>query len=302
MADIKLFNISSKVTELKNSEAEKEKELQNLIEKNMQTFFSVKFLASEFIAGDFGRMDSIGIDENYSPVIFEYKRAKDVNVINQGVAYLNWLLEHKEKFVLLAQQKFGDDIIEKIDWAMPRIVCIASNFSRYDERMIKSLTCNISLIRYKKYGDELILFEQLNQNVIEGKESDYVPTSDKSASNSSTPKTFAESFNASATNIVSLYNDVKEFILSLGEEVCINILKRYVAFRKIDNFVCLTIHKEFLHLYLKIAPDAVQYEEGFSRDVSKKGHLGGGGVEITIKNDADFEKAKIFIERAYSEN
>ena len=32
-----------------------------------------------------------GIDENCSPVIIEYKRALNENVINQGLFYLDWL-------------------------------------------------------------------------------------------------------------------------------------------------------------------------------------------------------------------
>jgi hypothetical protein len=34
-------------------------------------------------------------DENGSPVIFEYKRSVNENVINQGLFYLNWLLDHR---------------------------------------------------------------------------------------------------------------------------------------------------------------------------------------------------------------
>lgn len=65
-----------------------ERELQNIIEKNMFEFFGVRFLQSEYRI-DNGRMDSIGIDENNCPVIFEYKFHSNENVINQGLFYLN---------------------------------------------------------------------------------------------------------------------------------------------------------------------------------------------------------------------
>lgn len=75
MADIKLFNIKGKVKELIANPFNLERELQNLIENNMQEFFGVTFLQSEFsIKG--GRMDSIGLDENNCFVIFEYKKIK----------------------------------------------------------------------------------------------------------------------------------------------------------------------------------------------------------------------------------
>ncbi len=62
MPDIKLFSTNGKVQELNSSKVLLEKELQNLIEQNMETFFGVRFLKSEYTILN-GRMDSIGIDE-----------------------------------------------------------------------------------------------------------------------------------------------------------------------------------------------------------------------------------------------
>ena len=94
MADIKLFRYKPQVKEMKAASVLLEKELQTVIENNMQEFFGVTFLASEYVI-DGGRMDSIGIDENNCPVIFEYKRSMNENVINQGLFYLNWLLQRR---------------------------------------------------------------------------------------------------------------------------------------------------------------------------------------------------------------
>ena len=46
MAEIKLFDIKDKVEELPSKQVTLEKELQNLLEKNMNTFFGVTFLKS----------------------------------------------------------------------------------------------------------------------------------------------------------------------------------------------------------------------------------------------------------------
>ena len=48
MADIKLFNIKGKVEELTSNQVTLEKELQQLLEENMNTFFGVTFLKSEY--------------------------------------------------------------------------------------------------------------------------------------------------------------------------------------------------------------------------------------------------------------
>ena len=79
MSDIKLFEIKPSVAERLSSTVLLEKELQNVIENNMETFFGVRFLKSEYVITE-GRMDSIGIDENNCPVIFEYKRSINAHV------------------------------------------------------------------------------------------------------------------------------------------------------------------------------------------------------------------------------
>ena len=96
VSEIKLFEIGqlggTVVKERTSSTVVLEKQLQTTIEQNMETFFGVRFLKSEYMITS-GRMDSIGIDENNSPVIFEYKRSSSENVINQGLFYLDWLLD-----------------------------------------------------------------------------------------------------------------------------------------------------------------------------------------------------------------
>lgn len=123
MADIKLFSIKNQVTELQSKQVTLEKELQNLLEKNMNTFFGVTFLKSEYKITN-GRMDSIGIDENNCPVIFEYKRSVNENVINQGLFYLDWLLDHKADFKLLVMDVLGQDKADEIDWSMPCVIVL----------------------------------------------------------------------------------------------------------------------------------------------------------------------------------
>ena len=107
----------------------------------------------------------LGIDENNCPVIFEYKRASNENVINQGLFYLDWLLDHKADFELLVMRTLGKEFSDKLDWSMPRLICIAGDFTKYDEYAVKQINRNIDLVRYKKFGDDLLLFELTNSNV-----------------------------------------------------------------------------------------------------------------------------------------
>ena len=117
MSNIELYSLNNGVTELSPSPSAVEKELQNLIEKNMQLFFGVRFLKSEFSITN-GRIDSLGIDENNCPVIFEYKRSISENVINQGLFYLDWLLDHKADFKLLVMEVLGAKEANEIEILM----------------------------------------------------------------------------------------------------------------------------------------------------------------------------------------
>ncbi len=65
MSDIKIFHLTTdNVSELEGRSAEIEKSLQTLIEKYLETFLGVRFLASEYSTGKThsGRIDTLGID------------------------------------------------------------------------------------------------------------------------------------------------------------------------------------------------------------------------------------------------
>jgi RecB family endonuclease NucS len=142
MSSIKLFRtISHQVEELTAKSIALEKSLQTLFEANLEIFLGVRFLATEYSTGvnHKGRIDTLGLDENNCPVIIEYKRSSNENIINQGLFYLNWLLDHKAEFELLVQKKISIQDAENIEWASPRVLCIAGDFTRYDEHAVHEI-------------------------------------------------------------------------------------------------------------------------------------------------------------------
>lgn len=56
-------------------------------------------------------------------MIIEYKRALNENVINQGLFYLDWLMDHKAEFELLVLKQMGQEEADGIEWSdlLPRI-------------------------------------------------------------------------------------------------------------------------------------------------------------------------------------
>lgn len=161
MSEIKLFEVGTVVKERTSSTVVLEKQLQTTIEQNMETFFGVRFLKSEYMITSGKNGQHRKLTKTQSGV-FEYKRSTSENVINQGLFYLDWLLDHKADFKLLVIEKFGMEVANQIDWSVPCVICIANDFTRYDVHAVNQMQRNIKLVKYRKYGEDLLLFEHLN--------------------------------------------------------------------------------------------------------------------------------------------
>ncbi len=298
MSDIKLFSLKGvSATELPGSEVALERSLQTLMEQNLDVLLGVRFLASEHSTGakHGGRIDSLGIDEDGSPVIIEYKRSTNENVINQGLYYLDWLLDHRAEFQLLVMEQLGQAVADDIDWSAPRLLCIAGGFTKYDEHAVKQMGRNIELIRYKRFGDDLLLLE-----LTSGASAQSVAAAPSSSSGAY--KTIAETLAGLDGPLLDLYEELSAFLLALGDDVQQKTLKLYVAYKRIKNFACVEIFvsKNTLKVYTKVDPDSVELREGFTRDVRKIGHFGTGDLEITLSSREDLEAAKVLLQKSYA--
>ena len=305
MSDIQLFRLAAgKATELPGRAAAIEKQLQSLIEAQMPAFLGVRFLASEYATGKThkGRIDSLGIDENNCPVIVEYKRHSNENVINQGLFYLDWLLDHQAEFRWLVMETFGKETAEAIDWAGTRLLCIAADFTRYDQHAVQQIPRNIELLRYKLFDDDLLLLELVNAvsvaDVTAAK-----PGTEQSAQSKSggKDKSFDEQYAGALPATRAVYDALAAHVVALGDDVVERRLKLYIAFRRLKNFASVVMYPNKMLVMLKLDPASVALEDGFSRDVREIGHWGTGDLELTVRTPADLEKAKPLLERSYTE-
>ena len=311
MGDIRIFRIDGQeALELKGSSVALEKSLQVYIEKNLEQLLGITFLESEYSTGKThgGRIDTLGIDENGFPVIIEYKRAINENVINQGLYYLDWLLDHKGEFELMVLKKLGGDYEEKLDWSNPRLLCIAGDFTKYDVHAVQQINRNVELIRYRKFDDNLLLFELVNataaQNAVPALGSTTLSSEGTGLRPARTAPSFSENLERSDVVLQDRVEALRAYIEALGDDVQTKVLKFYVAFKRIKNFACMNIsvQKREIAVWVKVNPDTVEIEPGFTRDVREVGHYGTGDLEILIRSDADLERAKPLILRSYEAN
>ncbi|CAK7014876.1 MAG: hypothetical protein DELT_02217 [Desulfovibrio sp.] len=309
MSDIKLFRFSNdKAEELAGRSALVERELHDLMEKHMECFLGIRFVAHEYSTGKShgGRIDSLGLDENFCPVIIEYKRQSNENVINQGLYYLNWLLDHQAEFKLLVMERFDKDVADAIEWTGTRVLCVAGDFTKFDEHAVAQIGRNIELIRYKYFSNDLLMLEWVNPVAATIRNSKKRVESssphDQSPSPSGWEELFEKRLAQQPEGMQSLFMEIYDYILSISDDVNVKQLKLYTAFTRLKNFVCLMMYKKDFKLWLKLNPDTVTLENGFSDDMRGKGHWGTGELRLTIRNKEDFIKAKPLIERAYQEN
>src|SRR3569623_1742615 len=251
MSDIKLFRVGSStgVLELEGRSAAVEKSIQTLFEKHLEAFLGIRFLASEYVTGKThgGRIDSLGIEENNCPVIIEYKRSLNEHVINQGLFYLDWLLDHKAEFQLLAMTRIGHGVEQAIDWQGTRLLCIAGDFTRYDVHAVQQINRNIELIRYRHYADDLHLLDLVNATTASTGQSSgpVLPAAEGGNGKKGVKgsyKTVGEYLAQSPPPLKDLFEQVRAFLLALGDDVQLKELQLYFAFKRIKNFACVEVH------------------------------------------------------------
>ncbi len=305
MSDLKLFRTSpSGVAELPGGAVALEKSLQTLFEANLEALLGVRFLASEFIASAAGRMDTLGIDENNAPVVIEYKRATNENVINQGLFYLDWLMGHRKDFEWLVMEKLGKDVAQKVDWPGSRLVCVAGDFQKWDEHAVKQMNRTIDLVRYRRYGDDLLLLEQLTATTASpaaGGHGSAVALAGIATGLAKKTKTVSQQIDEAPSALLDLYHAVAAYLQAAGDDVQVKPTDLYIAFRRLKNFACLEMRNQIgkLLVFVRVNPDTVTLEPGFTKDMRGIGHYGTGDLEISIHTLTDLEKAKPLFDRAY---
>jgi predicted transport protein len=299
VADIKLFRILvDSVIKLTAESVAIEKSLQLLMEKHLESFLGVRPVATEYVTGrrHGGRIDTLGLDENNCPVIIEYKRDLNENVINQGLFYLDWLMDHQGEFQLAVMQNLGSAFTGKIDWSGPRLLCIAGDFTKYDEHAVMQIPRNIELLRYRRYGADLLLLELVNAGTVDALHGHSRKDTQKKE------KQIGVSGLEAGPALEEVWGTLRTFLLALGDDVNMSELELYVAFRRLKNFACVKSQQNDLKIWVRLDPSSVELQDGFTRDVTNIGHHGTGNLEIRIHTISDFEKAKPLLLRSYQEN
>ena len=87
--------LNNKLEPIKETSFNLEKKIQKITEDNLKQIFNLEFVRTEFQLGRF-RIDTLAFDiESSSFVIIEYKNGKDSGLFEQGLAYLEIMLDKR---------------------------------------------------------------------------------------------------------------------------------------------------------------------------------------------------------------
>lgn len=266
----------------------------------MEELLGIRSVASEYSTGEKhgGRIDTLGLDENDCPVIIEYKLSSKDNIINQGLFYLDWLMDHRGDFEIAVQVKLGSDV--KVSWDYTRLILIAQEFNRYDLHAVEQIGRTVELKSYRFYEGGMLYLEDVYTSPLP-KVTKIAKAIDKEGTRKA-KETIAysveEHISGKPTRIINLFNDLRELILGLGENVIEKSTKVYIAYTTTRNFCEIEVQKSKLKLFLD-APYSQFSEHDNVRDVSEIGHYGTGKCQLIINSEDEIQTTFDLVKKSY---
>ena len=249
---------------------------------NLYNILGIKFLAKEYQILD-GRIDTIGIDENGSPVIVEYKWEENDDVLSQGLFYLDWLRNNKPHFELLVKNKLGNDT--EVVWNKPRVVLIAQGFNRYIKSAVRTIQ-NVELKTYNLYDGDILQIEN-----------EYSPYPETIREVKQTTEEVMEDevynldyhLNITSKALQNKFQEIREMLLQLPNVEEVSEQKSGITYRTTKSFTRFEFRANSIQVLVR-DPKYVIDTQSLVKDVTnnKWGYLG------SIKFTEDLDTAMVF--------
>ncbi|WP_326692357.1 DUF5655 domain-containing protein [Streptomyces sp. NBC_01795] len=221
-------------------------------------------------------------------------------MINQALSYLVWLRDHHHEFERLVADRLGAEAAGAVDWSNPRVVCVAGEFTYHDTVAVEEIDRRIDLVSYRVFDDVLTL--RLVASVAgAGWPSSRAKAPTASIATEQVPAVSVQQhrLEGAPAKVKELFGAVDERLL-LPEGAWMEPQQHYLTYRRLKKFASLRVlpRKEVVAVNLKLDPATVELEEGFTRDVTEIGCLGISGVEVSLRSQADLERAEDLILRS----
>ena len=286
------INTSGLLKEVTEKPFKLERDIQTLFETNLNEVMSLTLVRSEFsIKGR--RIDTLAFDESSKAfVIIEYKRDKNISVIDQGFTYLGLMLENKADFIVEYNEQLKKNMKrDDVDWSQTRVTFVSPSFTDFQIEATNFKDIAIELWEVKQFANGTVSIHELKKS----KSAESIkPLAKKSKELQQVVdeiQVYSEDLLLASTTpeMAELYEKFKSAILNLASDLEIKPLKYYIAFKRHSNLVDIEIQKKSLKIFLNAHWGTLDDSKGIARDVSSIGHSGNGDYQIQVDSDADLE-------------
>lgn len=289
------------LSQLKQQKFKLEKDIQRLFEENLTLLSGYIFIRSEFSIKN-SRIDTLAFDpETQAFVIIEYKRQQNSSVVDQGISYLNLMLEYKADFIVEYNEKQKAPLKRNdVDWSQSKVIFVSPTFNDFQIQATNFKDLPIELWEVNRFDNDIITLNIINK-------SKSAPNI-KAVSNEKREefsilkeiKVYQESDHlADKTDFIQeLYEDFKQGILNLDPDIEINTRKLYIAFKKDRNIADIRIQQKNLKIWINLPYGELDDPKNLAKNVSNTGHWGNGDYEITIESTQYLEYIMSLIKQA----
>lgn len=281
----KLFEISEKQFKL-------EREIQELFEANLNEVMGLTLIKSEFTIKN-KRIDTLAYDEQANAfIIIEYKRDKNISVVDQGFTYLSLMLENKADFIIEYNEQLKKSLKrDDVDWSQTRVAFVSPSFTDNQIQATNFKDIAIELWEIKRYDNNTVVINSIKKS--RGAESIKPITQQnkelKRVTDEIVVYTEDRHLDYASEEIAELYEKFKLATLNLSDEIEIKPQKDYIAFKKDRNIVCYELQKKQMKIFVGARWGAIEDSKKLARDVSSVGHFGTGDYQITVEDDSNLE-------------
>ncbi len=279
--------------QIKEAPFKLEREIQNLFEFNLNTIMGLELVKSEFSIKN-KRIDSLAYDTQTNAfIIIEYKRGKNISVVDQGFTYLSLMLENKADFIIEYNESLNKQLKrDDVDWSQTRVVFVSTSFTENQKLATNFKDIAIELWEVKKYENETVSISPIKKS--KSAESIKPITQQnkelKAVQDEIKVYTEDEHFIRPTEEIKELYETFRDGIIGLSDDIEMTPQKMYIAFKKDKkNYVYIHLQKHTVKIWLNAKWGELNEPKGISSDVSNKGHYGYGDYEIDMKDDSQLE-------------
>lgn len=280
-----------------------ELELHKLCKKNLENLFGLQFVRREFSINNF-RIDTLAFDNNTkSFVIIEYKNKRNFSVIDQGYAYLSLLINNKADFILEYNESCSKTLKRTdIDWSQSRVVFVSPEFNNYQKESINFRDLPFELWEVKKFSNNTVSFNLVKASRSSESIKSIETTSEVVKVVNNEIKVYNEEVFLTNTSeeLRGLYNEIKEYILSLDGNISIKCTRAYIAYTLNNkNMIDIYPMKKQIKIWFNCKWGSIDDNKNLARDVSNIGHWGNGDYEIAFNNEQDINYLFALIKQVY---